>query len=85
MLKLNENKTLKELSDKGFYICAYSCYYPVNKIIDVVFSLNKMMDDYLCYVGCEYRALVEPNQYENEIKKVLNELKEEGFIVNVKD
>ncbi len=44
---INENKTLKELRERGFYINAYSLYYDVNSICSIVFDMNCYSDDYL--------------------------------------
>jgi len=81
MLKINENKTLKELREKGFYILGYSFYYDIDSLVRIVFSANCNDEDYLKYIGNEYSALVEKNKYKKDIEKVLKELKEDNFVL----
>lgn len=81
MLKINETKTLKELREKGFYINAFCFYYEVNSICRIAFDMNIYSDNYLCYIGEEYSASLDSKKYRKEIKNVLSELKESGFVV----
>lgn len=80
-MKINENKTLKEFREKGFYVIGYSLVYDVNSLCRMVFDINCYSDDYLCYTGEEYSTLVNPKRYKKEIKMILKELKESGFII----
>ena len=67
-MRLNENKTLKEFREKGFYVNGCSFFYEVNSLCRIVFNLNRYSDDYLEYVGEEYCTLVDPQKYKKEIQ-----------------
>ncbi len=83
MLKLNENKTLKELREKGFYVIGASMFYDVNSMVNLVFDINIFNTDYyLRYTGNNYYGLIGPNEYKVEIENALKELKESEFVIN---
>lgn len=81
---LNENKTLKELRERGFYIGNFSFYYEIDSFSRLVFEANFLDKDYLKFIGTEYSGLVYVKEYEKEKNRVLKELKEEGFVVGSK-
>ncbi len=85
MLKINEDKTLKELREKGFYVYAWNLLFPINSLVSISFDLNRYDEYYLRYNGIEMNALLEPGSYDKEIEEVLEMLKIENFVIEVKD
>lgn len=79
---LNENKTLKELREYGFYIHHFSFYYDIDIMCRLVFNANRLDDDYLRYIGFECSDLMDYKKYKTN--KVLKKLKDDGFVVESK-
>lgn len=85
MLKINENKTLKELKEKGFVFNHMELLYYVEKGIYIAFDLDVDSDCFLKYIGQELLILenINENKYKKKIENIINELKESGFVVDV--
>lgn len=83
---LNENKTLKELREKGFVFNNIELLYYVEKGIYLAFDLDVDNEYFLKYIGEELIALIntDEQEYKDKISNVLKELKENGFIVESK-
>ncbi len=84
MVKLNENKTIKELIDKGFIFTKNGVMYPIKLGIFAVFSLRKDIN-YLKHIGYESLMLENPDKYKKKISKVLKELTESDFVIDEMD
>lgn len=85
MLKINENKTIKELHDKGFIFGHFELLYEIKEGVYLTFNLNAKADDYLNYIGEHCFFMIRREDYEDERLKTLEELKESGFVIDVKD
>lgn len=86
-LKINENKTLKELKDKGFIFNHIELLYYVEQGIYLAFDLDVDNEYFLKYIGEELFTLINTDEakYKTKIKNAINDLKKEGFAIDVKD
>lgn len=82
MIKINENKTLKELRDKGFIFGLLELLYNIRNGIYLAFDLNEKCEDYLCYIGEQCFIMCNPGDYENDRKEAMSKLKESGFVID---
>lgn len=84
---INENKTLKELREKGFVFNNIELLYYVEKGIYLAFDLDVDSKYFLKYIGEELIALIntDEQEYKDKISNVLKELKENGFIIEKVD
>lgn len=85
MLKLNRNKTFKELSVRGFYYNnKFDFYFDVNTFVKLKFSNNYTSYNDNRTLEVEYTTanLESAHDSEDDVNKKLKELLEEGFLID---